>query len=80
MREAKEYYDQAYAKAWAAIDEKVQTYKRDRNISEIQLENVLYDADSQISWIDELPDDPKAPTSDLLEVKVGVEVLYTVVQ
>jgi hypothetical protein len=80
VREAKEYYDRAYAKAWAAIDEKVQAYKRDMKISEVRLGNVLYDADSQISRIDELPDEPKAPTTDLLEVKVGVEALYTVVQ
>ena len=80
VREAKKYYDQAFAKAWATIDEKVQAYKRDMKFSEVRLENVLYDADSQISRIDELPDEPKAPTTDLLEVKVAIEALYTVVQ
>jgi len=80
VREAKEYYDRAFAKAWAVIDEKVQAYKQNMKVSEVRLENVLYDADSQISQIDELPDEPKAPTTDLLEVKVGVEAMYTVVQ
>ena len=80
MREAKEYYDRAFAKAWAAIDEKVQAYKRDMKISEVRLETVSYDADSHVSRIDELPEDPKAPAADLLEVKVSVEVLYIVVQ
>ena len=80
MREAKEYYNRAFEKAWAAIEEKVQAYKRDMKFSEARLEKVRYDADSRISWIDELPDEPKAPTADSLEVKVGVEALYTVVQ
>jgi len=80
VREAKEYYNRAFAKAWASIDEKVQAYKQNMKVSEVRLENVLYDADSQISQIDELPDEPKAPTTDLLEVKVGVEAMYTVVQ
>ena len=79
MREAKEYYSQAFAKAWAAIDEKLQSYRQEMKISELRLENVLYDTDSYISRIDELPDEPKAPSTDLLEVKVGIEALYTVI-
>jgi hypothetical protein len=80
VREAKQYYDQAFADAWAAILEKLQSYKQEMKGSDFRLERVDYDADSYISKIDELPDEPKAPSQNLLDVKVGVEALYRVIQ
>ncbi len=70
MREAKQYYDQAFANAWSAILEKLQTHKQQIKGSDFRLERIDYDADSYISRIDELPDEPKAPSADLLEVKI----------
>ena len=80
MREVKPYYDQAFAKAWSAILEKLQSYKQEMKGSDFCLERVDYDADSYVSKIEELPDEPKAPSQDLLDVRIGVEALYRVIQ
>lgn len=80
MREASKYYNQAYTKAWTAINEKLESNRRMLNVSEVRLESVAYDADSYISQIEELPDDPKAPSPEELEVKVGVEAVYRIIR
>ncbi len=80
MREAKEYYEAAYAKAWTGIGLKLEAEKRRLNVSEVRLESVAYDSDSYISQIEELPDEPKAPSPDQLEVKVSIGVVYRIIR
>lgn len=80
MREASKYYDEAFAKAWAAIARRLEADKRKLGKSEVRLESVTYDADSYVSRIEELPDEPKAPSPDQLEIKVRVEAVYRVIR
>ncbi len=80
MREATKYYDEAYAKAWAAITQRLEASRRKLNISTVRLENLTYDADSYISQIEELPNEPKAPSADELEVKVRIDAIYRVIR
>lgn len=80
MREAARYYQEAYEKAWTLIGQKLEAHKRRLNISEVRLESAAYDADSYISQIEELPDEPKAPSPDQLEVKVRIEAFYQVIR
>ena len=80
MREAAKYYDAAYAKAWTAITRRVEVARRKLNVSEVRLENLTYDSDSYISQIEELPDEPKAPSADELEVKVRIDAVYRVIR
>ena len=80
VREAARYYDEAYAKAWTIIAQKLEAEKRRLNLSEVRLESIAYDADSYISQIDELPNEPKAPSLDELEVKVGIEAVYRIIR
>ncbi len=80
MREATKYYDQAYAKAWAAITARLEAAKHELNISQVRLEDITYDADSYISQIEELPNEPKAPSADELEVKVRIDAVYRVIR
>jgi hypothetical protein len=74
------YYRAALGKAWEAIKLKLEIIKRQLNVSEVRLESVKYNTDSYISRIEELPDEPKAPSPDQLEVKLEMEVVYTVIQ
>lgn len=80
VREAAKYYEEAYRKAWALIGQRLEADKRRLNVSEVCLESAAYDADSYISQIEELPDEPKAPSADQLEVKVGVEAVYRIIR
>jgi len=80
MREATAYYQQATEKAWRSIQERLEIEKRKLQVSDVLLESVTFDRDSYISQIEELPDEPKAPTPDQLEVKIGIEAVYRVIR
>ena len=60
--------------------EKLESDKRKLNVSEVRLQSVTYDTDSYVSRIEELPDEPKAPSPDELEVKIEVEAVYEVIR
>lgn len=80
MREAAKYYEEAYTKAWTLIGQRLEADKRRLQITEVYLESVALDADSYISRIEELPDEPKAPSPDQLEVKVGIDAVYRIIR
>ena len=80
VREQSAAYEKARQMAWDAIQQKLEVIKKQLKIERVQLEKVIYDRDSYISEIEELPDDPKAAQPDDVQVRVGLEAWYRILQ
>ena len=80
VREQSAAYEKARQMAWDAIQQKLEVIKKQLKIERVQLEKVIYDQDSYISEIEELPDDPKAAQPDDVQVRVGLEAWYRILQ
>ncbi len=78
VRERSAAYEQARQVAWDAIQQKLEVIKKQLKIEKVRLEKLTYDQDSYVSEIEELPDDPKAPQPDDVQVRVGIEALYRI--
>ncbi len=79
VREQSAAYEKARQVAWDAIQQKLEVIKKQLKIERVQLEKLIYDQDSYVSEIEELPDDPKASQPDDVQVRVGMEALYRIV-
>jgi hypothetical protein len=65
-------------RAWSAIQRKVEIIEEQLGIPSLRLERVLYDKDSFTSRIEELPDEPKSPSPDQVQVQLSVEAIYRI--
>lgn len=80
MREADSYFQAALESAWGQIQRSLETTGKNMGAREFVLEKVSCSRDTYISDIDELPNEPKAPSPDQLEIRIGVEAVYRVVR
>ncbi len=74
------HYERATEAAWEAIREKLELIRRRLGIESVELVGVRYDRDSAVSIIDELPDEPKSPHPEHVEIRVVLEVNYRIVR
>ena len=80
VREQSAAYEKARQMAWDAIQVKLEVIKKQLKIEKVELEKLIYDQDSYVSEVEELPDDPKAGQPDELQIRVGLEALYRILQ
>jgi hypothetical protein len=80
VREQSAAYEKARQMAWDAIQQKLEVIKKKLKIDKVQLEKLVYDQDSYVSEIEELPDDPKAAQPNEVQIRVGLEALYRILQ
>ena len=78
VREHKSISEKARQLAWESVQAKLSWLKERLNLAGVQLVRVKFDEDSLVSQIDELPDDPKSPQLDQLNIRVALEAAYRI--
>ena len=76
VREAKELYRQALAKAWAGLETQLRALKAAAPGKEPELLRVTYNPLPGESVIEELPDNPKSSRPQAVELSVRISATY----
>jgi hypothetical protein len=74
--ESRELYQRAAARAWAAIQTRLQELASASPGRKYELVEVSYDPSSGQSLIEELPDQPKSSRPQAVEVSVRLRATY----
>ncbi len=77
VREAKELYERAVAKAWKQVQERLQDAIAANPGKKYELVAVSYDPLPGESIIDELPEQPKSSRPQAVEVSIRLCAMYS---